>query len=208
MIGAPLDARYTLVLPALDEDAPPDADGLANDALTRPEVEQARLHETIATAARDAARAAFLPRVAFQGAWEFNGGTFGDRASGWVVGAEVRLNLFKGFADAARLAETTEATTRAALSREKAETAARVDVLAAGARLDAALARERVGRAAVAQAQETQRIVRDRYESGMATVTDVLRAAEARLQAEFQAIGARVDVLVQRAALERARGRL
>lgn len=208
VIGAPLDARFSLVLPAAAESTAPDATGLDADALSRPEVQQARLRETIAAAAESAARGAYLPHVTFQGAYEFNGGTFGDRVSGWIVGAQVRVNLFKGLADAGRLMESREAAKRAALSREKAETDARVEVHAARARLDAATARERVGRMAVAQARETQRIVRDRYESGMATVTDVLRAAQATLQAEFQEIGARVDVLVRRAALDRARGRL
>jgi outer membrane protein TolC len=68
--------------------------------------------------------------------------------------------------------------------------------------------RVEVGQAAVTRAHETQRIVRDRYASGMASVTEVLRSAEAALEAEFQRIGARVDVLVQRAALDRARGQL
>ncbi len=42
------------------------------------------------------------PQVAFRGGWEWNGGTFGTRR-GWLVGTEVRLNLFRGFADRARL---------------------------------------------------------------------------------------------------------
>lgn len=208
VMGAPLEARYSLVLPAVRELPPVDRSTLEAQALARPEVEQARLRATIATAERSAARAAFLPRFALQGVWEFNGDAFGDRASGWVVGAQMRLNLFNGLADAARLGAARESAQRSVLEREKAETAARVEVLAAGVRLEAAQAREAVGRAAVAQAQESQRILRDRYASGMATVTDVLRAAEAALQAEFQAIGARVDVLVQRAALDRARGQL
>jgi len=53
-----------------------------------------------------------------------------------------------------------------------------------------------------------RRIIRDRYESGLATVTDVLRAAEAALDAESRATGAETDVILQTVALDRAVGRL
>jgi len=91
--------------------------------------------------------------------------------------------------------------------RERAESLVRLDVRAALARLDAARAREAVGRASVAQARESHRIIRDRYDGGMADVAELLRAAQAVLDAESQEIAARVDVLVQAAALDRALGR-
>ena len=72
---------------------------------------------------------------------------------------------------------------------------------------DGAVAREAVGRAAVLQARESQRIIRDRYESGLAGVTDVLRAATALLDAETLRIASIVDVMVSRAALDKAVGR-
>ena len=88
-----------------------------------------------------------------------------------------------------------------------------VDELVAGvaqrpARLLAARAREEAGRAALTQARESQRIIRDRYESGLATVTDVLRAAQATLDAESRATSADTDVILGTVALDRALGRL
>jgi outer membrane protein TolC len=83
-----------------------------------------------------------------------------------------------------------------------------VDVRAALAQLAAARAREETGRATLTQARESQRIVRDRYESGLTTVTDVLRAAEATLDAEARATAAETDVILQSVALDRALGRL
>ena len=53
------------------------------------------------------ARQAFLPQVGWQGGYEWNGADFTDRAGGWIVGAEVRVNVFRGLADRARAAETT-----------------------------------------------------------------------------------------------------
>ena len=209
VMGEPLDATVTLdagPVPAVLEMAV--LSSLEVEALkNRPEVTLAMLHERLAGAALAAARAAFLPQVVAQGGWEMNGGDFTTRASSWVVGTVVRLNVFRGHADQARLAEARELTTRRALEREKAETAARLDVRIALARLDAARASEAVGRAAVTQARESQRIVRDRYEGGLNDVASLLRAAEAVVQAEAEQTAAQVDLLVQTAALERALGR-
>jgi outer membrane protein len=173
----------------------------------RPDVELALLQERLAGATQTAGRAAFLPQVAAQAGWEVNGGAWSTPTSSWIVGAVARINVFHGFADTARLVEAREQVTRRSLERQKAETAARLDVHIAVARLDAARASEAVGRAAVDQARESQRIVRDRYEAGVTDVTSLLRAAEAVVQAEMQQTAAQVAVLTETAALERTLGR-
>jgi outer membrane protein TolC len=173
----------------------------------RQDVRLAALQEDLARASETAARATFLPQVSAQGGWEFNGGAWSSRASSWVVGAVARVNLFRGFADKARLAEARDQATRRAIERTKAETAARLDVHVALARLDAARASEAVGRDAVTQARESQRIIRDRYEAGLADVTSLLRSAEAVVRAEAQQVSAQVAVLTETAALHRALGR-
>ena len=81
------------------------------------------------------------------------------------------------------------------------------DVVSAVERLQSARARQRVGRLAIEQARESQRIVRDRYEAGLAPVNDVLRAATAVLDADGQRISALVDALTAEAQLQRALGR-
>jgi outer membrane protein TolC len=121
----------------------------------------------------------------------------------------VRVNLFRGFADTGRMAEARHAHGRATAERERVERRIEVEVRAALAQLGAARAREETGRAALTQARESQRIIRDRYESGgLATVTDVLRAAAATLDAESRATAAEMDVILQTVALDRALGRL
>jgi len=173
----------------------------------RAEVKSAALEERLAGANLATARAAFLPQVSARAGWEFNGGAWNARASSWVVGIVARLNLFQGFANQARLAEAREQVTRLGLERQQAQTAARLDVHLATARLDAARASEAVGRAAVAQARESRRIIRDRYEAGLTDVASLLRATEALVQAETQQTAAEVAVLIETAALERALGR-
>jgi outer membrane protein TolC len=209
LMGEPLGEAFALDRsPTASMINATDLASLEAEALkNRPDVKLAALQEQLAGATQTAARAAFLPQVTAQGGWEYNGGAWNTRTSSWVVGAVARINLFRGFADTARLVEAREQTARRALERDKSETAARLDVYIAVARLDAARASETVGRAAVDQARESRRIVRDRYEAGLTDVTSLLRAAEAVVQAETQQTASQVAVLTETAALERTLGR-
>ncbi len=210
-IGEPLDRSFVLDEVQATPVAVPATDQLEAQALAaRPEVRAAQLREVLAREARQTARAAFLPQISLQGYFELNGSGqgFATPASAWMVGAQARWNVFSGLADVARLRETSLAGDRAAADRERVETAIRLDVRTAAAQVQSALARQQVGQAAAAQARESQRIIRDRYEAGLASVTDVLRAADAVLEADSQRIGASVDLLVSNASLERALGRV
>jgi outer membrane protein TolC len=207
-IGLPLTDSPIPVRPRPRAE-PADADSLVRDAtVSHPRRREADLHIQLADTARRTARAALLPTVGLQGGWEFNGATLGEQQSSWIVGAEVRINLFRGFADTARMTEASHAHIRATAERERVERRIEVEVRAALIQLAAARGREEAGRAALTQARESQRIIRDRYESGLATVTDVLRAAEATLDAESRATAAEMDVILQTVALDRALGRL
>lgn len=209
VMGAPLDTVHTLVPVApLAAATLPDLAALEAEALAnRPEAADASLRERLSKAEVDVARAAFQPQVVAQAGWEANGGTWGTRAGSWVVGAGVRVNLFRGFADRARLAEAHSATERRALEREQAASSIRLEVRSAAAALDAARARETLAERVVAHAEEGQRIVRDRYEQGLADSTALTKAAEHVVQATQQQVHARVDVQLASANLERALGR-
>jgi outer membrane protein TolC len=207
-VGLPLTTSVAPVRPAA-RPAPADREALVQEALTRhPQLRQADLNLQLADNGRGTARAALLPTVGVQGGWEFNGATLGAQQSSWVIGAEVRVNVFRGFADTARMTEADQAHARATAERERVKRRIEVDVRGALAQLTTARAREEAGRTALTQARESQRIIRDRYEGGLATVTDVLRAAEAALEAESRATTAEMDVILQSVALDRALGRL
>ena len=207
-LGLPLDQSVVLVRPGPSA-PPPDTGALVGEALqTRPERQQADVQLGLAENSRRQARAAFLPRVGVGAAWEFNGSTWVTQRAGWVLGATVELNVFNGFADRARVTAAQQAAARAGAERERIARRIEVDVRAAVARVTAARARDVAGCAALAQARESQRIIRDRYEAGLATVTDVLRAAEAVFDAESRATTAELNVTLETVALDRATGRL
>lgn len=206
--GLPLGDTVIVVKP-VDGAASVDVAALVQRALaSRSDRRQAMLRAELAGNARRTARSGFLPTVGVQAGWEFNGSTWTNQQSSWMVGAQVQLNLFRGFADLSRLAEARQAEAGANAERERIDRAIEVDVRAAAARLAAARARNEAGRAALSQARESQRIVRDRYDSGLATATDVLRAGEAVLDAESRATDAEMNVILQTVALDRAAGRL
>jgi outer membrane protein TolC len=209
LLGEPLDTTFALDPAPEAVIAQGDPESLEAEALaSRTDVKSAGLREQLAEAAVSAAKAGFLPTIAAQGGWEANGGEWTDRASSWVVGVTARINLFQGFADRARLAESRQLAERRAIERERVETAARLDVRTARARLDAARAAAEVGRAAASQARESRRIVRDRYEAGLADIAALLGAAEAVTDAEARETASRMETLTAAAALSRALGRL
>ncbi len=209
-MGESLDQEYVLEEVAPTSASTASVADLEREALSaRPELKAVQLQESLARESQRLARSSFYPTLSFQGYFDLNSNVvaFANRASAWMVGAQLQWNLFSGLADVGRLREAGYAAARAGADRERIETAVRVDVRTALARVQAAAARQQVGQAAVAQARESQRIIRDRYDAGMASVNDVLRAANALLDAESQQIAAGVDLLVSNAMLERALGR-
>ena len=207
--GVAIDADFTV-----QEPAPPTASALpawtalvAEAEAGRPELQRGEAAVGMAEASRRQAKAAWWPQVAAQAAYQFDGISFAERASAWTVGGEVRWSFATGGAAKASVRAATEAEQRARLAHEDARAAVQVDLRTALSRLESATAREDVAKATVAQARESQRIVRNRYDAGMAGVSDVLGAATAVLDAETSRVAALVDRIEAHAALNRALGR-
>lgn len=207
--GAAIDADFTA-----QEPAPPAAATLpawaalvAEAEAARPELRGSDAAIGMAAAGRRQAKAAWWPQVAAQAAYQYDGTAMGDRASAWVVGSEVRWTFSTGGAARASVRAATEAERRARLAKEDARAAIQLDLRSALSRLESARAREMVASAAVDQARESQRIIRDRYDAGMTGVAEVLSGATAVMDAETARVGALVDRIEAHAALNRALGR-
>ena len=148
-----------------------------------------------------------MPQISAQAAVDVSGTQIADRSSSWLFGGEVRWTFSLGGAELSRLKAASEAASRARIERDDTVARVEVEIVSAQRRLEAARARERVGTAAVAQAHESQRIIRDRFDAGLAGTDEVLRAAMAVLDAEARRIAAVVDGFVSAAMLDRAVGR-
>jgi outer membrane protein TolC len=212
LIGAPVDGPVDVVEPL---NVTLDGGGkdlgatalLAEADAARPELRRAAASEQRAAAAHRQARAAFVPQVAAQAAFELAGTRMADRASSWIVGGELRWAFSTGGAEAAGLRAAAASIARTHAEADDVRATVHVEVVSALRRVEAARARDAVSRAAVDQARESQRIIRDRFEAGLAPVNDVLRASSAVLDAEANRVAALVDTIVATATLRRAVGR-
>ena len=211
-IGAPLDDGTPLVRPVAPPASTPTPDAalalVAQALAMRQDRRVTTLQSELAETGLRGARAALMPRVAAQAGWELNGGSWLTQRASWVVGGQVQVNLFRGFADTARIAEARAVVTRTAAERAAVDRRIEVEVRTALLRVDAARARLATGVAAAAQARESHRIVRERYEAGLATMTDVLRGLEALAAADLRASTAELDVVLESVMRDRAAGDL
>ena len=211
MMGVPVDAAFTLVPPDSQADTVGEAplpDLLAEADRARPELRRAAASLAMAEADGRQAHSALLPQLVARGAAAWSGMRFGDRASAWILGGELRWHLSLGGGEIAGMRASGAAIARARAEQDAVRAAVQVDVVTAQQRLATARARQEAGRAAVADARESQRIVRDRFDAGLASVTDVLRASTAVLDAEASQVSALVEALDQAAALRQALGRM
>jgi outer membrane protein TolC len=147
----------------------PDRDALAHE----------RESQTLAVAA---AKSAFGPTISAYGSWETNRSSFaGSGGNGWVAGAELKLDILP-IARRQELAQAKIAQQRAAAALDSADNQIRLEVTQAWFAHQSAAKMLDVARASQSQSEESLRILRDRYEAGLATVTDLLRAEDAQRQ--------------------------
>jgi outer membrane protein len=209
LMGAPIEETFDAVE---DLPAPVGAGELAplfeEAESARPELKRADAQVRAGDAGAKQAGAVWWPQVFAQAGIEWNGLRAGERARSWVIGGEARWTLSLSGADAARQRAASAARASAVAARDDLRAAVRVEVLTAVRQLEAAIARTGVGAAAVTQSEERARVVRNRYEAGLASMTDVLAAASATLDAESRRVAAAVDALVAGADLQRALGRI
>lgn len=208
LMGAHIEASFEAIedlrAPAMTGELAP---LFAEAEAARPELRRAAAQVRATEAVAKQARSVWWPQVFAQAGLEWNGLRAGAQSGSWVIGGEARWMLSLSGADAARLRSASAARSAAAAQIEDLRAAVRVEVLTAARQLETAIARTRVGADAVTQSEERARVVRNRYDAGLASMTDVLAAASATLDAESRRVTAAVDALVAGADLQRALGR-
>jgi len=160
-----------------------------------------------ATLALRSARGALLPRIDALANWSATGGSFGTRNPDHMVGVFATFDLFDG-SKLARVAEARAAVAEARATESAARDGVTMEIVAAWHRADAARQRVAVASKAVEQAEAAARIIRDRYQQGLTTITEQLRADTALVSARLGLLAARYDAVVGRAELLRATGGL
>lgn len=179
-------------------------------ALTaRPDYQQALIGKEKATNGIHMARADFLPTVNAFSSWEVDNQNFASRGgNNWIAGASLNFNLFDGGARRARLAQSHARERQAEAMQTQMASAVRLQVREAFLNLTAARERMEVSRQSASQIEESLRILRDRYETGLATITDLLGTETAHARAQRDYLNAVYDYRIAIAALELATGDL
>jgi outer membrane protein TolC len=176
---------------------------------TRPDYLQAQLGRQQAANGTRMARAEFLPKVTLFSSWEADNQTFATRGgNNWAAGATLNFNLFDGGEKIARLKESKARERQAGALENQMASAVRLQVREAYLNLASAQKRLEVVKDATSQAAESLRITQNRYEEGLATITDLLRVETAKTVAEKSALNAAFDYRLSYAALELATGEL
>jgi len=177
-------------------------------ALTeRPALRAAQLQETAMDDERKAAKAEFGPTIALFGTTERDAMTLaGPSGTNWTAGARLDFNLFAGGATKARLAEAAANASKAKHDVDWFRSGVRLEVRKAFLDAEAGALRAAAARDSADQAKESLRIVQNRYEAGLTTITELLRAQTAQLDARTLYLNALQDWQVAQAQLERAAG--
>ena len=193
--GYPVEALEELERRALQER--PD--------LRRISAEQAAQDKSVA-----AAKSSFGPKLNVFAGWEADNATMfaGGGGNHWTGGVELQFDIFSGGQKAAQLSREKALRERVAAMRGVAENAVRLEVRSAYYEADTARRQVNVARAATEQASESLRINQNRYESGLATITDLLRVEESNRRAQADYWGAVYRYRTSYARLQLATGSL
>jgi outer membrane protein TolC len=211
-LGVSLDRRFELTTPLESSAGAPEGTleeycRLADE--NRPETRQAELAQRLARTQQQIAGANYWPQVAFQGIVEADRQNFLSKGgANWFTAVTLRWNLWNGGETKARVEQARFAESRAEALRKRADSAIHLEVLKAYLALRAAAQRVEVASAATAEAEEAHRIIQNRHQAGLITVTELLRSEAALAAARTRRLAAVYDHRIAAAALEHAAGTL
>jgi outer membrane protein TolC len=157
---------------------------LAAAAKTRPDLAALGESQRAQASAVGAARSEFGPRVNAYGNWQEDRGSFtSSGGNNWVAGVEISVDILP-FGKRAQLARESAGKQKIDAQMVASQLHVRTEVSQAHIRRHTAEAQLETARAAMDQAGESLRILKNRYGAGLATITDLLRAEDAERQSQ------------------------
>ncbi len=210
-LGRDLDAPVEVpaALPVPDR-KPEELDALVREALERrPDLLSARKRKEAADRMVRVARGGFFPEIGVAAWYEGNQhsrpGTAGDS---WSLVAAAKFTAFDGARTRAQVRTARARARQADEMTRLMEQKVALEVRQAWHDLAAALQRLEEARHAVEWAKESLKIVEDRYQEGLTTLVELLDAETRLTGARTREVSAQRDVMLARAALDLAVGRL
>ena len=207
-MGIEIDHSFQLQTPLERMSEKPDCLGtwISTSLENRPDLEQIRIQEIIAQKEVKKAKAAHLPGLYLLGSYEINSEDFSETGNNYTVGAIMRFNLFSGFGMQSRVKEANADVRRTQAMARQLELGIKVETRQAFFQAQSSYECIGVAKAAVAQADEGLRIVRNRYENGLFTIVNLLDAEVALQQARNNYLRSLHDFKVAMARLNLAAG--
>jgi outer membrane protein TolC len=211
-LGVSLDRAFELTTPLESRAEEPEAtleDYRRLGAENRPEMRQAELAQHLAHTQQQIAGASYWPQVVFQASVEADRQNFYNKGgANWFTAVTLRWNLWNGGETKARVEQARFAEAGTEALRKHTDSAVHLEVRKAYLDMRAAAQRVEVASAAAVEAEEAHRIIKNRHQAGLTTVTELLRSEAALAAARTRRLAAVYDHRVAVAALEHAAGTL
>jgi len=211
-LGVSLDRAFELTTPL---DARADGPEYPLEAYrhiaaeTRAEIRQAELTRQLTHTEKQIAGSAYLPRVVLEGTVEADRQKFSSKGGAyWYTAVTLSWNLWNGGETKARVEEARFAEARVEALQKRSDSAVHLEVRKAYFDLQSAAQRVEVASAASAEAEEGNRIIQNRQQAGLTTITELLRSETALTAARTRYFAAVYDYRVAAASLEHATGTL
>ncbi len=172
----------------------------------RLDLKELNTREAMAKEAIQKARAAYLPSLDLIGNYQIHTEDFDGSADNYSVGAVVSLNIFSGLETSAKVSEARAGLRQVQALRRQMESQVALEVRQTYAQAASACQRISVARQMVVQAEESLRIVANRYAEGLLTIVDLLTAEITLQQARRTLVQALHDYSVGKTNLRLAAG--
>jgi outer membrane protein TolC len=157
---------------------------MATAAKTRPDLMALGQAQSAQASAVGAAKSDFGPRVSAYGNWEEDRTSFaGSGGNNWVAGVQISVDILP-IGKRAQLARESAAKQKIDAQVAAMQQHLRLEVSQAHIHRQTAALQLETARAAMDQSAESLRILKNRYDAGLATITDLLRAEDAERQTQ------------------------
>ncbi|MBI4830737.1 MAG: TolC family protein [Candidatus Lindowbacteria bacterium] len=173
----------------------------------RPEIEGMNKSITALENSANAAKAGFYPQINAFAHYDVDTEDFSDSNDSWTIGVGANLFIFDGFFTRSAVQSARAKLRETEAQRDKLVLMVESEVKNAYLAKSEAVMRLDVLEKSTAEAEETLRIVSERYAEGLALVTELLDAEVALTNTRLHRLSAEYNYLVSSAALERATGR-
>lgn len=179
----------------------PEESWQAEAATNAPALRLDRSGVAISRKAEDIVKSDRLPKIGLQAAWSIDGPILTEvppidrNLSYWYVGLGVSYNLSSLYKTNKALAHSRAATREAQERLEATEERVALEVNSCYVRYLEAYEELRTQEKSVELAERNYSTVSTRYSEGMALITDLLDAANARLDAQQQLVNARINII-------------